>query len=201
MENDGFNFANDCEHRILTVPGINPVNARQYKIPIGQKSIIQKKIERMLKDDIIGSSTSLWNSPVLFVSKKSSTDKKKYRLVIDFKNVNKQTETQTFPMPKLDEELNKMNGCKFFSTFDVEAAFHQIKLREIDRENRFHGCKPKISFKTHAIWIERQSDNLAIIFDNGFIGTNDLQRHGIHGRYFNLQQNDRWSYKVLDRNI
>lgn len=134
LDGDGFSFAKNCEHRIPTTPGINPINTRQYRIPIHQKAIAEEKVEQLLKDGVITPSTSLWNSPLLVVPKKSSTDEKKYRLVIDYKNVNKQTETETFPMPSLDEELGKMKGCKYFSTLDVEAAFHQIKLRESDHE-------------------------------------------------------------------
>lgn len=134
IEGDGFTFANDCEHRIYTTPGVNPVNTRQYKIPHNQKAIAGQKVEQLLKDGIIDPSTSVWNSPLVVVPKKSQTDEKKYRLVIDYKNVNKLTETQTFPMPSHDEELGKMNGCQIFSTLDVEAAFHQIKLRDTDKE-------------------------------------------------------------------
>lgn len=134
LKNDGLTFAKNGEHRIFMKPGTNPVNTKQYQIPLSQKSIIQKKIEELLRDDIIEPSTSLWNSPLLLVPKKSSTDQKEYRLVIDYRNVNKQTETQTFSMPNLDEELSKMNGCKYFSTLDVQAAFHQIRLNEADKE-------------------------------------------------------------------
>lgn len=85
-----------------------------------------KKIDEMLEKGVIEPSKSQWNSPILLVPKKSETDKKAYRLVVDYKNVNKQTETQTFPMPNLEEEVCKMHGSKFFSTMDIQSAFHQL---------------------------------------------------------------------------
>lgn len=134
LEGDGFMFAKSGEHRIFTKPGINPINTKQYKIPLAQREIIQKKIDEMLEKGIIEPSKSLWNSPLLLVPKKSTTDEKEYRLVIDYRNLNKQTETQTYPMPNLEEELGKMHGSKFFSTMDIQSAFHQMKLNENDRE-------------------------------------------------------------------
>lgn len=89
----------------MTQPNINPINTEQYRIPVAQKPLIQQKVAEMLRDDVIEPSTSLWNSPILLVPKKSSADKKEYRFCVDYKNLNKLTETQTFPIPNLDEEL------------------------------------------------------------------------------------------------
>lgn len=134
LEGDGLTLAKNGEHRIFTTPGMNPINTKQYKIPLAQRDIIQKKIEEMLQKGIIEPSKSLWNSPLLLVPKKSQTDEKEYRLVIDYRNLNKHTETQTYPMPNLEEELCKMHGSKYFSTMDIQSAFHQIRLNENDKE-------------------------------------------------------------------
>lgn len=148
VEGDGMTFVKNCEHRIFTKPGTNPVNTKQYRIPHSQKEIVQDKIKEMLKDDVIEPSTSLWNSPLLIVPKKSADDHKEYRFCVDYKNLNTKTETQTFPMPNLDEELNKMSGCKIFSTFDIRSAFHQIKMHKPDKEKTaFTAGHQKFQFK------------------------------------------------------
>lgn len=134
LDTDGLTFANEGEHRIFTKPGTNPVNTKQYRIPHAQKTLVQQKIAEMLKSGIIEPSTSLWNSPILLVPKKSSNDKKEFRFCVDYKNVNKTTEIRTFPMPNLEEELCKMNGSNFFSALDIASAFHQIKMHEKDKE-------------------------------------------------------------------
>lgn len=72
--------------------------------------------------------------PILVVPKKSPSGQSEYRFCIDFKNINKITETETYPMPNLEEELSKMDGAKIFSTMDIQSAFHQIKLRKEDQE-------------------------------------------------------------------
>lgn len=134
LDGDGLTFAKDGEHRIFIKPGTNPVNSKQYRIPFNQKQIVQEKINEMIKSGIIEPSTSLWNSPILLVPKKSATDKKEFRFCIDFRNINKNTETRAYPMPNLQEELCKMNGSKYFSTLDIASAFHQIKMHEADKE-------------------------------------------------------------------
>lgn len=148
VEGDGLTFAKDGEHRIFTKPDATPVNTRQYKIPHAQWEIVNTKINEMLADGIIEKSTSMWNSPLLLVPKKSMNNTKEYRFCIDFRNLNKITEIQTFPMPNLEEELCKMNGSKIFSCMDIFSAFHQIKLNKNDREKTaFTAGHRKFHFK------------------------------------------------------
>lgn len=67
---------------------------------------------------------------------------------MDFRRLNELTETQTFPMPDLEEEISKMNGSKIFSTLDLHSAFHQIELAEEDRElTSFQPTTRKLQFK------------------------------------------------------
>lgn len=134
IEGDGLSFAKGVEHRIPTEPNISPINVRQLKTSVGQKEIIQEKVKQMLRDDIIEPSTSLCNFPIILAPKKSSGDKKEFRFCVDSKQLNKRTETQTFPMPNLDEELARMNGCRYFGKCDIAMAFHQIKMFEEDEE-------------------------------------------------------------------
>lgn len=134
LADDGLTFAKEGEHRIFVKPGTNPVNTKQYRIPHAQKALVQEKIADMLKNKIIEPSTSIWNSPILLVPKKSTDHEKEYRFCVDYKNVNKNTELQTFPMPNLEEELCKMHGSNFFSALDIASAFHQIKMHDADKE-------------------------------------------------------------------
>lgn len=85
VDGDGFTFAKNAEHKIYVKPGTNPINTKQYRIPHQQKEIVEEKIREMLENDIIEPSTSLWNSPLLLVPKKSSQDKKEYRFCVDYK--------------------------------------------------------------------------------------------------------------------
>lgn len=134
VDGDDLSLAKFVEHQILLKPGTNPVFTRQYKLPHMHREILDRKIEEMLANGVIEPSTSLWNSPLLLVPKRDGKDNKDFRVCVDFRKINNVTENQTFPMPDLDEELSKMNGAKVFSTLDIYSAFHQINLRECDRE-------------------------------------------------------------------
>ena len=63
-----------------------PSYFKQYKLPYYQKEEIAKQIQSMLDNKVIEEAQSEWNSPILLVPKKSSTDKKKWRLVVDYRN-------------------------------------------------------------------------------------------------------------------
>lgn len=147
IEGDGLSFVNYFEHKINIKPGTKPIFTRQYKIPHAQKEIVATMIKDMLEKDIIEPSTSQWNSPLLLVPKKGS-DREELRFCIDFKRVNNVTDDTTFPMPDLDEEIQKMKGAKVFSSLDVYSAFHQMKLRKEDREiTAFSTSNQKYQFK------------------------------------------------------
>lgn len=148
VDGDELSFANFAEHHIMLKPGTNPIYTKQYRLPHTHREILEQKIEEMLKNDVIEPSTSSWNSPVLLVSKRDAKDNKDVRVCVDFRKVNNVTENQKFPMPDLEEELSKMNGAKVFSTLDIYSAFHQIELRESDREiTAFQTANKKYQFK------------------------------------------------------
>lgn len=60
----------------------------------------------------------------------SSTEDKKWRLVIDFRQLNKQIIPDKFPLPHIDEILDHLGRAKYFTTLDLTSGFHQIPLEE-----------------------------------------------------------------------
>lgn len=149
IEGDMATFTEASQHYIPLKPGTQPIFTPQYKIPQAHREIIDQHIDKLVEDDIVEDSTSRWNSPVLLVPKKENAKgEKQYRLVVDFRRLNEATETQTFPMPDLEEELSKMHGSTIFSTMDLNAAFHQILLAECDKElTSFQTTTRKLQFK------------------------------------------------------
>lgn len=78
----------------------------------------------MLKQGIIRHSNSPYNSPLLVVGKKDV----KFRLVIDFRKLNEVTIDDRFPIPNIDEILDKLGRCQYFTTLDLAKGFHQIQM-------------------------------------------------------------------------
>lgn len=95
---------------------------------------IKTQIDKLLKNDIIENSVSAYNSPILLVPKKSEDKNKKWRLVVDFRQLNKKIMPDKFPLPRIDSILDQLGRAKYFSTLDLMSGFHQIPLQEESRK-------------------------------------------------------------------
>lgn len=79
----------------------NPVYIKNYRIPEAHKKEVIIQVEKMLNDKIIQPSVSPYNSPLLLVPKKSTNEDKKWRLVVDFRQLNKKIVADKFPLPRI----------------------------------------------------------------------------------------------------
>jgi len=81
-------------------------------------------------------SVSAYNSPLLLVPKKSipGTDKKKWRLRIDYRQINKKLLSDKFPLPRIDDILDQLGRAKYFSCLDLMSGFHQIELEKRSKD-------------------------------------------------------------------
>lgn len=112
-----------------------PIYAKSYPYPLALKDVVEDEIGRLLRDGIIRPSRSPYNSPIWVVPKKEdSSGKKKFRLVVDFRKLNAVTIPDKYPIPEVTEVLSNLGGNKYFTVIDLKSGFHQIPLREEDRE-------------------------------------------------------------------
>lgn len=105
-----------------------PVYIPNYKNIHSQNGEIRQQIQAMLEEDIIEPSISSYNSPILLVPKKSEDNNKKWRLVVDFRQLNKKILADKFPLPRINDILDQLGRAKYFSTLDLKSGFHQIPL-------------------------------------------------------------------------
>lgn len=87
---------------------------------------ITEMCERMCEEGVIRHSKSPWNSNPVPVLKPNGD----LRLCVDFRPLNAQTRPQKYPLPNIHDLIYSMHGMKFFSTIDLVAGFHQIKMEE-----------------------------------------------------------------------
>src|SRR2546429_10560 len=82
----------------------------------------------MLENGIIRPSKSPWASPVVIVGKKGG-DK---RLCVDYRKLNKLTEEDRYPLPRIDDLLDSLGGATWFSTMDLASGFWQVQMAKED---------------------------------------------------------------------
>ncbi|GET52812.1 retroviral-like aspartic protease 1 [Rhizophagus irregularis DAOM 181602=DAOM 197198] len=113
-----------------------PINQKAYRESIENREIIKKEIDKMLKEEIIQESCSPWSSPIVIVNKKTG-DK---RFCIDFRKINQMTITDAYPLPRIDDLLEKFRVAKWFTTIDLASGYWQIEMEEEDKEKTAFIC-------------------------------------------------------------
>ena len=100
------------------------------RIPAHYRQEIEKKINTMLEQGIIEESSSPWMAPAVFVPKKSG----EIRMCIDYRELNKRTKKDAYPLPLLDEVQDRLAGSTIFSTLDLQSGYWQLPVNKSDRE-------------------------------------------------------------------
>ncbi|KAI5716006.1 hypothetical protein M8J77_025889 [Diaphorina citri] len=127
-ENEKLSFTSLVKHEIPTIDE-TPVYSKNYRYPPVHKNEIRNQVESLLEQGIIRPSHSPWSSPVHVVRKKlDASGKPKWRMVVDYRNVNSKTITDKYPMPNIEDLLDRLHNCKYFSTIDLASGFHQIEM-------------------------------------------------------------------------
>lgn len=125
-------FTNAIKHKINTTTDI-PIHSKSYRYPYIHKEEVQNQIQEMLDNGIIRHSSSPYSAPIWIVSKKEdASGKKKWRLVVDYKKLNEVTIDDRYPIPNIDDILDKLGRCMYFTTLDLAKGFYQIQVDEAD---------------------------------------------------------------------
>lgn len=127
---------NNFYRQKLRLKDDTPVYIKNYRTAATQKTEINEQVKKMLKNKVIEPSISEYNSPILLVPKKSlpGNPDKRWRLVIDYRQLNKKLLADKFPLPRIDEILDQLGRARFFSCLDLLSGFHQIELDEESRD-------------------------------------------------------------------
>ena len=97
---------------------------------------LKTQLQELMDRGFIRPSISPWGASVLFVKKKDDT----WRLCIDYRQLNKVTIRNKYPLPRVDDLFDQLQGAKVFSKIDLRSGYHQLRIRESDI--------PKTTFRT-----------------------------------------------------
>lgn len=133
LEGDKLTHTNTIMHEIPLTNDAKTVNIKPYRLPLSQREEINKQMNKMLEEGIIQNSNSAWNSPLLVVPKKSTTDEKKFRVVVDYRKLNEVSIGDCYPIPNITEILDQLGKSNYFSTLDMASSYHQILIDPRDK--------------------------------------------------------------------
>lgn len=114
---------NVIQHEIRTTPGVI-IWQRPYRVPEARRMAVEEEIRRRKELGIIEPFWSPWSSPVVMVPKPNGT----LRFCNDFRRLNKVSTFDGYPMPRVDELLDRLGGAHFISTLDLTKGYWQVPL-------------------------------------------------------------------------
>ena len=120
---------NAIKHQIDT--GLTPpIRQQARRVPPAHRQEAKQLLQDMLNNNIITSSSSPWASPVVLVRKKDGS----LRFCVDYRKVNAITRKDAYPLPRVDDTLDTLASCKWFTTLDLLSGYWQVEVDEKDRE-------------------------------------------------------------------
>ena len=126
----------DVEFTIELLPGTAPISVTPYRMASTELRELKTQLQELLEKGYIRPSISPWGAPVLFVKKKDST----LRLCIDYRQLNRVTIKNKYPLPRFDDLFDQLQGARVFSKIDLRSGYHQLRIANAD--------VPKTAFRT-----------------------------------------------------
>ncbi|GJR58735.1 putative reverse transcriptase domain-containing protein [Tanacetum coccineum] len=127
------------EFQIDLVPGAAPVARAPYRLAPSEMKELSEQLKELSDKGFIRPSSSPWGAPVLFVKKKDGS----FRMCIDYRELNKLTVKNRYPLPRIDDLFDQLQGSSVYSKIDLRSGYHQLRVREEDI--------PKTAFRTQLL--------------------------------------------------
>ena len=126
----------EVKFTIDLIPGTEPISIPPYRMAAAELRELKAQLEELLSKGFIRPSISPLGAPVLFVKKKDGS----LRLCIDYRQLNRVTIRNQYPLPRIDELFDQLQGSRVYSKIDLRSRYHQLRVQESD--------VPKTAFRT-----------------------------------------------------
>nr|GEX65194.1 putative reverse transcriptase domain-containing protein [Tanacetum cinerariifolium] len=124
------------EFQIDLIPRAAPVARTPYRLAPSEMQELSNQLQELINQGFIRPSTLPWGAPVLFVKKKDIS----FKRCIDYRELNKLTIKNHYPLPRIDNLFDQLQGSSVYSKIDLRSGYHQLKVRDEDI--------PKTAFRT-----------------------------------------------------
>ena len=126
----------EVEFTIDLIPGTEPISLPPYRMAPAELRELKAQLEELSSKGFIRPSISPWGAPVLFVKKKDGS----LRLCIYYRQLNRVTIHNQYPLPRIDELFDQLQGSQVYSKIDLRSGYHKLRVQESD--------VPKTAFRT-----------------------------------------------------
>ncbi|GBM95150.1 Transposon Ty3-G Gag-Pol polyprotein, partial [Araneus ventricosus] len=120
---------NITQHRINT-GNHPPIKQYPRRLPLAKKEEAERLVKEMVDNGIIEESSGPWASPIVLVKKKDGST----RICVDYRKLNEITIKDSYPLPRIDDTLDALNGSQWFSTLDLKSGYWQVEIQPEDKE-------------------------------------------------------------------
>ncbi|GKD34289.1 putative reverse transcriptase domain-containing protein [Tanacetum coccineum] len=124
------------EFQIDLIPEVTPVARAPYKLAHSKMQKLSNQLQELADQGFIRPSTFPWGAPVLFVKKKDGS----FRMCINYRELNKLTVKNRYPLPRIDDLFDQLQGSSVYSKIGLRSGYHQLRVRDEDI--------PKTAFRT-----------------------------------------------------
>ncbi|GJT04392.1 putative reverse transcriptase domain-containing protein [Tanacetum coccineum] len=184
------------EFQIDLVPGAAPVARAPYRLAPSEMKELSEQLKELSDKGFIRPSSSPWGAPVLFVKKKDGS----FRMCIDYRELNKLTVKNRYPLSRIDDLFDQLQGSSVYSKIDLRSGYHQLRVRKEDI--------PKTAFRTRYGHYEFQvmpfglTNAPAVFIDlmNRFLG-HVIDSEGIHVDPSKIESIKDWTSPKLPTEI
>ena len=107
-----------------------PIREPPRRIPMYKRQALEEEIKNLEEKGLIEKSNSPWSSQTVMVQKKDGS----WRMCVDYRRLNEKTIKDAYPLTRIDENLDALEGAEWFSSLDLDMAYHQVPLAEEDKD-------------------------------------------------------------------